>query len=259
MIGRRVTAALVQPAADEVFSPAETGALPDAVRRYFAASLRDGVPLARSARLWMRGSMKIGTRWLPFRAGQMESPHRGFVWAARAGTAIVGSDRFVDGRGAMSWRLLGVVPVAKASGADVDRSAAGRGMAEAIWVPTALLPRFGVRWTEIDRQNISASYELLGHLATLQLTLSDDGLMSSVSFDRWGDPEGTGSWGLHRFGFRAEGHRTFEGITIPVRGAAGWYFDTDRWEEGEFFRCEIVRYELLGLPHRRQEGRRAWM
>jgi hypothetical protein len=77
------------------------------------------------------------------------NPHHGFVWAARAAGVIAGSDRYLDGQGSldgqgrMDWKLLGLVTVAHADGQDVSRSAAGRAGAEAVWLPTALLPRFG--------------------------------------------------------------------------------------------------------------------
>jgi hypothetical protein len=102
--------------------------------------------LAASARLRMRGHIKVG-RWLPFRAHQILTPHLGFVWAAQAAGIIAGSDRYVDGNGGLDWKLLSLLTVAHAEGPDVARSAAGRSGAEAIWLPTALLPRFGGRWS----------------------------------------------------------------------------------------------------------------
>src|SRR5260370_42220769 len=95
----------------------------------------------------MRGRLKLGGRWLPFRARQVLAPHRGFVWAARVGGLITGSDRYADGAGGMDWRLLGLVPLVHARGEDISRSAAARGAAESVWVPTTLLPRFGVAWS----------------------------------------------------------------------------------------------------------------
>jgi hypothetical protein len=65
------------------FGDAELDGLPEPVRRHLAAAIAPGTPLAVSARLRMRGRIKVG-RWLPFRARQVLSPHHGFVWAARA-------------------------------------------------------------------------------------------------------------------------------------------------------------------------------
>lgn len=58
----------------------------------------------------MRGSIRLGGRWLAFRAREVRAPHRGFVWAARVGGVMAGSDHYTDGQGAMSWKLLGLIP-----------------------------------------------------------------------------------------------------------------------------------------------------
>jgi hypothetical protein len=135
-------ARLLRPAGPGRFGPAELDGLPEPVRRHLAQAIAPGTPLHTSARLRMRGSIKVG-RWLPFRARQVLSPHHGFVWSARAAGLIGGTDRYLDGAGAMAWKLAGLVTVAAGEGPDVARSAAGRAGAEGIWLPTALLPRFG--------------------------------------------------------------------------------------------------------------------
>jgi len=226
------------------FSGAELEGLPDPVRRYFEAAVAPGTPLSTSARFRMVGSIKLGERWVPFRARQIEAPHHGFVWSARAGV-IVGSDRYTEGAGAMNWRVLGLVRVMHADGPDVSRSAAGRVGAEAVWVPTALLPRFGVGWTATDPHHTTARYRLDEADIELHYTLGDDARVRSVVFNRWGDPDNTGTWGHHPFGFEATGHSTFDGVTIPSSGRAGWFYGTDRWNEGEFFRAEITDYHLV--------------
>jgi hypothetical protein len=198
----------------------------------------------------MRGSIKLGGRWLRFTARQIEAPHHGFLWSARAGGVIVGSDRYADHRGAMDWRILGLFRVAHGDGPDVSRSAAGRAGAEAIWVPTALLPRFGVTWTAADMRQVTASYRLDEVQVDLRLLLDDEGRLRSVVFDRWGDPDNAGTWGYHPFGFEVSGYSTFDGVTIPSAGRAGWFYGTDRWNEGEFFRSEIARYGLVAEPSR---------
>jgi len=97
----------------------------------------------------MRGSIKLN-RWLPFRATQIIAPGVGFVWRARVGGLIKGYDRYVDGEGEMSWKLARLLTVASGSGPDISRSAAGREAGEALWIPTALLPRSGVEWLATD-------------------------------------------------------------------------------------------------------------
>ena len=78
---------------------------------------------------------------------------------------------------------------------------------------------------------------------TLRYALDDNGLVTSVAFERWGDPDRTGTWGWHTFGGHLHSHQTFAGLTIPAGGAFGWHYGTDRWSDGEFFRYEITGLE----------------
>jgi hypothetical protein len=243
---RELELEFAQPAAQGVFGEEELDGLPEPVRRYFRAAIAPGTPLAVSARLGMRGSIKLGGRWLPFRARQILAPHRGFVWAARiAGGLFAGSDQYIDGRGWMDWRILGMIPFVGADGPDVSRSAAARAGAEAIWVPTALLPRFGVTWTAVDETHLVARHRVDNLGLTFQCTLDDRAGVRSVHFDRWGDPNNTGAWDRYPFGLDKTSSATFGGITIPQQGRVGWFHGTERWPVGEFFRFTITDLQLV--------------
>jgi hypothetical protein len=235
---------LARRPAPDAFTEAELEGLPGPVRRYFLAGIAHGTPLATAARLEMRGSIKIG-RWVPFRAHQVLAPSEGFVWAARVAGIVTGSDAFVDGHGGMRWKLFGVVPFVRASGPDYARSAAARAGGEAIWLPTSLLPRFGVRWKAEDATNVAASYGVDGIALEVRYVLNEEGQVRSLTFDRWGDPDRSGAWGVHPCGGDVTGYRRFAGLTIPSEGRLGWFYGTDRWSEGEFFRYEITQVRLL--------------
>jgi hypothetical protein len=237
---KEVEALLADPAAPGSFSANELAALPDPVRRYFGTSIASGAPLARGARFTMRGSIKLGSRWLPFRGHEVLSPHRGLVWAVRTAGMIIGSDRYLTGQGSMDWKLFGLVR------ADISRSTAGRVGAVAVWVPSALLPRFGVSWTAFDDRHIAFSYRLDDTDLDVQCMLDDEGRVRTIVLERCGDPDSTGKSGLYLFGFEATGYATFDGVTIPSAGRAGCFIGTDRWREGEFFRYEISDYSLIG-------------
>jgi hypothetical protein len=240
----RVEPRLLRPAEEGSFTSAELDGLPEPARRHLAQAIAQGTPLATSARLRMRGHIKIG-RWLPFRARQVLDPHHGFVWAARTAGVITGSDRYLDGAGGMDWKLAGLVTVAHGDGPDVARAAAGRAGAEAIWVPTALLPRFGVRWSAGGQDQVTASHQIDGVPVEARYRLDADGRMLSFVFDRWGDPDSTGTWAWHPFGGEITGYATFDGVTIPSAGRVGWFFGTDRWPASEFFRYRITDLHLV--------------
>jgi hypothetical protein len=232
------------PPAPPVFAESEIESLPAPVRRHLRGAISLGTPLARSVGLSMRGSIKLG-RWLPFRARQLLSP-RGFVWKARVAGLITGADHYLDGVGGMDWRLAGRLTVAHEEGPDVSRSSAGRGGAESVWLPTALLPRFGVRWSAEDETHISAAYHLDDTALDLRFSLAPSGQLLDLVFPRWGDPDRTGTWGWHPFGGEFSAHRSVEGLTVPAAGRFGWNYGTDRWPAGEFFRFRLT--ELRPLP-----------
>jgi hypothetical protein len=236
---------LLRPAGPERFGPAELEGLPEPVRRHLAQAIAPGTPLATAARLRMRGAIKVG-RWLPFRARQVLSPGHGFIWTARAAGLVAGSDRFLDGAGAMTWKLAGLVTVAAGDGPDVSRSAAGRAGAEGIWLPTALLPRFGARWSAQADDQVTAAFELGETPVELHLRLDGAGRLVSLAFDRWGDPDSGGRFGWHRFGGEITGHASFGGLTIPSAGRFGWHPGGDRFADGEFFRYQITELQPVG-------------
>ena len=217
----------------------------DTVSRYLDHAIHPGTPLAAGARLQMRGRIKLH-RWLPFRARQLLAPRYGTVWKARVGGVVFGSDRYVAGIGGMDWRVMGLIPVVGVSGPDVARSAAERAAGEAIWVPTALAAPGDAEWSATGDRQVAVDLEVDGHPVTLHHQIDPaTGALRSSTFQRWGDPDETGTWGPHAFGVEVTAERTFGGITIPSEGHAGWHHGTDRWEEGKFFQFEITKYDLI--------------
>jgi len=232
------------PPVEGSFTEHEIAGLPEPVRRYFGAAIAPGTAIARAARLQMRGKIKIG-RWVSFRADELLAPGRGFVWAARAAGLVFGSDRYVDGAGGMKWKLAGLVPLIRSEGKDVSHSAAGRAVGESLWLPTAVLPRFGVEWATDGDDRITMQTALGDEHVTARYELSEDGRVLSTCLDRWGDPQNAGGWDRYPFGGDMTEWRTFDGVTVPSAGRLGWFYGTDRWQDGEFFRFEITDMHLV--------------
>jgi hypothetical protein len=237
-------ARLLRPAEPGRFDPAELAGLAVPVRRHLTQAIAPWTALFSSARLTMRGQIKVG-RWLPFRAREVLDPRRGFLWTARAAGLIAGVDRYLDGAGLTDWKLAGLVTVAHGEGPDTSRSAAARAGAEGIWLPTALLPRAGVRWAAPAADRVTAAFGVGQAPLELELRLDAAGRIVSLRFDRWGDPGG-GGFGWHPFGGEITGYASFAGLTIPSAGRLGWFYGTDRWAEGEFFRYRITGLQPVG-------------
>jgi hypothetical protein len=247
MVDRRadVERRLLVPADSGAFGEAEIDGCDEPVQRYFRAAIAPGTPLARAARIRMRGSIKV-VRWLPFRSDELLAPLHGYVWPAIvAGGLLRGSDTYVDGTASMIWKLCGLVPVIRAGGPDLARSAMGRAVAESVWLPTAVLPRYGVGWAAEDDRRIVADIPFGHDHARLHITMHDDGRIRSARLDRWSDPDNTGHFDWHPFGIDVAGSRQFPcGITLPAAGTGGWFHGTDRWTDGAYFRYTISAITL---------------
>ena len=230
-----------------MFGEDELVGLPAPVQRYFRASIAVGAPLAPAARIEMRGSdQDRAARWLPFCATEVLAPRRGFVWSARvAGGLFVGSDQYASGLGEMRWKILGFEPSSPSQRARCSRSSAAGLGAEAVWVPTALLPRYGVNWTAENDTHLTARYNVDNTPLVVRYELDDEARIRSAQIDRWGDPNNTGAWGLHAFGFEATARATFAGVTVPSQGRVGWFPRTEQWANGEFFRFALTKLCLV--------------
>jgi hypothetical protein len=226
-----------------IFDPATLNSLPSLAGRYLSWAIAPGTPLASAVRLQMHGTIKLGDQWHRFTGEEVIRWQRGMIWRATAwmrGLPITGADRLVDGQGDMRWKLLGLLPVMQARGADVARSGAGRIQGEAVWLPSVFCSP-EIRWTALNDTQLQADFAAFGEPAHLTLTLDERGAIQRVAMERWGDPDEEG-YHYDTFGVIAEACGTFDGYTIPTQIRAGWFFGTDRFEsEGEFFRCTIDR------------------
>jgi hypothetical protein len=224
------------------FRPESIAGLPVGARRYLEHAIAPDTAAASAVRLQMHGEIKLGS-WHPFEAEQVIRWDRGFVWKATtklSGLPVSGSDRWIDGEGSMRWKMLGIVPVMRASGPDVSRAALGRVQIEAIWLPSVLLGP-DVSWDERDAAHPGMTVAMRGESAHVAMTIDEAGRLSEMWMERWGHPE-QGEFHRVPFGGIVEDEATFEGFTIPSRLRVGWYFGTDRFEsEGEFFRVTVDR------------------
>jgi hypothetical protein len=230
---------------DRVFHSNKFSHLPEAARRYLEHAIAPGTKLSSAVRLKMHGEIKL-KRWIPFQAEQVICWEHGLIWSATAWMnrffPIVGSDRVIDGMGAMRWKLLGLFPVMTASGSDITRSAIGRLQSESLCLPSVLCGD-DVSWTSTDSSQLDSrlhsSFVVQGERAELDFTLDQMGRLKTFKIPRWGNPDGA-EFRYVDFGGILEEEGTFCGYTIPTHLRIGWYFGTERFEsEGEFFRATI--------------------
>ncbi|GAA3383198.1 DUF6544 family protein [Cryptosporangium minutisporangium] len=234
------------------FSPSLVAELPEPVRRWLLYAIAPETPLRTSVELTTAGHIRLSGGWRPFTATQRISPAGGFVWAATArvfGLPVVGFDRYTRGVGQLRWRLLDVLPLVTATGADITRSAAGRHAGELLLAApaAALSPRVSWRPLDADRAVARIRRALGTHGAQetheVTLTVRADGALTDVAMSRWGKP-GREPFAAHPFGATLSDEISEDGFTIPGTVTAGWFHGTDQWDAGQFIRytVEDLRY-----------------
>ncbi|BCS95013.1 hypothetical protein DSLASN_06450 [Desulfoluna limicola] len=212
------------------YDEGDLGDLPDPVKRYFSAVLRDGQPLVSHVNITHSGTFNTGgekDRWVPFRSKQCVVTRRpGFVWDARVriapGMVVSVYDAYVAGKGALSAKILGLVSVMEQpSTPELAQGELMRFFAECTWYPTALLPSQGVRWEPINASQARAAITDEGREVVLVFTFDKQGLMASVYSDgRYRDIDGeqvATPWEGRFWNYQWR-----HGMMVPLEGEVSW-------------------------------------
>lgn len=207
--------------------------LPAPVAAYFARVLQNDQPAIRLARFRQSGVLRTEAtraRWLRFDADAVVSPAAvAFVWDARIAMApllhVRVRDALVRGIGSGRVDFLSAFPVASAEGDPrLTSGALHRYLAEAVWYPTALLPRPSLRWSAIDAQAALATLTHCGVTVSLEFRFDGTGeivgIYTPARWGRFGGGYRQAPWEGH---FRNYVHR--HGMLVPSEGEVGWYIE----------------------------------
>jgi hypothetical protein len=154
--------------------------VPEPAARYLRRSLPTRQPPPGIARIGHEGEFRMGESWKPFRSTEVIAVAPGFLWDARIRVAplvdVYVRDSYIGGTGSMQAAIAALVPVVnQRGGAALNEGALQRYLAEAIWLPAALLPRHGVRWEAIDSARARATLVHGPTSVSLEFTFNDAG------------------------------------------------------------------------------------
>jgi len=222
---------LYRPAAtgrDATVSPADFEGLPTPVRRYLQSAIPEGRALVDTAQIEQTGQLRTGdasSPWYPFSATHhVTVAPPGFLWDATVRFAplvtVSVRDSFRDGEGAGAVSLWGVVPLdATGTSPALVEAQLQRYLAEAVWYPTALLPREGVQWEPVDDRTAEATVECGGVSASLTFAFDGDEV-TRVEGERYRRIEDgfertpwTGRW---------DDYQRRDGLHVPLSGEVVW-------------------------------------
>jgi len=240
---------------DELFDLATLTDLPDPASRWLRRVLPVETPLVATIELAMTGSIKLGPRWFPFRATQVLRAGVGFVWLPVVGGRIlrfVGADILGPGDARMEFRLHDRIPLVRATGPEVARSAVGRLAAETVaWLPQAAAPQAGAIWAPVDERRAVVSLPVGDESVDVTVTVDADGRLGALHLERWrndADPPRFEPFG----GDVSAEVRSDHGVAVAGRGTVGWGHGTPAAAGGAFFRYEVSR---LGSPRTHRTSR----
>ncbi|MFW5963826.1 MAG: DUF6920 family protein [Natronomonas sp.] len=240
ILARRRFAAEIRGHVDSLYAAAEPArsepnrydhddieSLPAPVQRYFERVLEPGQPHVRTARLRQQGEFRLGgadADWRPLEATQHVTVRPpGFVWDARIDVVPLVPARVVDlyrnGEGRLGARLFGTIPIASAGPSpEMNEGELLRYLAEAVWVPTALLPASGVTWEAIDDRSAQATLEDGDLTASVVFYFDADDEIERVTADRYRqEDDDYASWtGYFRHYERRDGMR------VPTEAEVAW-------------------------------------
>ena len=210
------------------------GDLPAPVARYLRMALPRPASIGE-VRMTQSGTLRTDVaseRWMPFEAEQIiVPPATGFVWNARVHVAplvhVRVRDALIQGLGSGQVSLLSAFTVSADAGTpEMNAGSLHRYLAEAVWYPTALLPRPALRWAAIDDTRALATLTAHGVTVSLEFRFAETGEVIGIYTP--------GRWGKFSDGYRQagwEGHfrdyRERGGVVVPSEGDVGWYVEDE--------------------------------
>lgn len=151
-------------------------------------------------------------------------------------------DAYVGGEGRLAARALGSIPVASASGAEINRAEAMRYLAELAWIPDAILGNPAIEWAEREDGWLEATLRLEPRDATVRFRL-EDGVIAEMRADaRPAETAPDGSQVLLDWRGLFTDYAEIGGRRIPTRGEVGYIRDGDY---APYWRGTITSYEIL--------------
>jgi hypothetical protein len=240
---RGASVARLQPHIDKL------AGVPAPVARYLSMVVAADAPPIGGATLTQRGEFLLSPApgWRPFTAVEyFTAQPPGFVWDASIrlgpGISVLVRDGFVAGQGTMAASLLGLVRLVSVRGTPALAVAAlQRFLAEAVWLPVALLPGDGLAWSALDETSARATLTTGLVTASVDFHFGDDGLVDRIYVPDRPRDVGGGRTVPTPWQGRFDHYGWSGGYRLPLAGEVEWILPAG---PQKYWRGEITRVEL---------------
>lgn len=168
----------------------------------------------------------------------------GFLWDARASGAFPRFrvlDAYVGGAGQLDARAFGAIPVARASGPDIDLGEAYRYLAELPWAPDAILGNPDLVWRVTGADTAEVRMKAAGGTARVTFRFDADG--DIVAIEATGRPARDANGKTNRYDWRGRfwDYRQIGDRRLPAHAEVGYVYPSG-YEV--YFRGEITDYHV---------------
>jgi hypothetical protein len=206
---------------------ADLAHLPEPVQRYLRTAGVVGQPRVQNVRARMHGRIRSGpaARWMPFDVEQynfFDQPSRFFYMnASMRLVPVQGYHRYAGSSATMLVKAAALVPVAQASGPEMDRAETVTLFNDMCLLAPATLVDPGILWEAVDGRTARGTFTNAGQTIQAELSFNDAGELTNFWSDdrrqlgadrqtlrpvRWSTPIGRyRSFGAHRIGTQGEG------------------------------------------------------
>lgn len=214
-----------------VLTAADLDGLPHPARRYLMWMGATGRPRVTAFRARFVGEfrMKPHGRWMPYESWQYNRADpitrlvRMRIDAVRL-VPMFGSDTYVDHRGRMVGKVLGLFTVADGRGREFDLGELVTYLNDALMLAPSMLLNRSTEWRPIDEHGFIVTVTDGGNRVSARCTVDDDGrLVDFVTEDRWyagTEPPTRAAWStpLERWHTLPD-----DAGRIPSSGSAVWH------------------------------------
>jgi len=215
--------------------------LPEPVIKYFQLALGQNHRAIKSAYLEHSGYFKMSpkNKWIKIKGKQHFTVNPpGFVWTGKT-RLFKAIDKFSDGKGSLTVKLLSVIPIVKAHGRHVDQAELLRWLGESVWFPTNLLPGKNLKWSPVDSLYARLTYNYQNLKVFYDVRFNSTGEIIQVETERYME-----KGKLNKWTGKLSDYKDFEGMKIPTHIEAIWNV-----EEGDFqyvdFYVDTIEYEYF--------------
>lgn len=214
--------ALADTSPANAYAPAQLNDLPAPVQRYFRHVLKPGQPCLRAVRLRHDGQFKTDLKkdWMPITGDEyFRADTPGYIWIGTT-TWFTARDQYVAGRGSLTVRLLGTLPIVQGSGSSYDQGELLRWLAEAVWFPTSLLPGGRVIWSLVDDHSATLTLTDYGQTVSCLMSFNEQNELVRCQAQRYRDETHIETWVGHYSDYQDR-----HGLRVPTRIEAAWVIE----------------------------------